>query len=97
MFLGMNSTVICGDFNAEPESDVLELARSRGLVDAYASVADACTCNANGKKKRSDYILCTNDFVPIPSPLPAIDDDTPLPSEVEPSDHIPIEARLERR
>lgn len=92
-----SSRIVCGDFNAEPESDVLELARSRGLVDAYASLPDAYTCNANGKRKRIDFILCTSDFVPSPSPLPAIDDDTPLPSDVEPSDHIAIEARLEGR
>ncbi len=92
-----SSRIICGDFNAEPESDVLALAKSHGLVDAYASLPEAYTCNANGKKKRIDFILCTSDFVATPSPLPVIDDDTPLPSEVEPSDHIPIEARLDRR
>ena len=92
-----SSKIICGDFNAEPESDVLALAKERGLVDAYASLPDAYTCNANGKKKRIDFILTTSDFVATPSPLPAIDDDTPLPSEAEPSDHIAIEARLDRR
>ena len=91
------SRIVCGDFNAEPDSDVLELARSRGLVDAYASLPDAYTCNSNGKKKRIDFILCTNDFVPTPSPVPVIDDDTPLPSELEPSDHVAIEARLDRQ
>jgi endonuclease/exonuclease/phosphatase family metal-dependent hydrolase len=88
--------VVCGDFNAVPSSDVLELARERGLKDAYASNDDAFTCNANSKRKRIDYILHTADFKATPTPLPAITDDTPLPSESEPSDHLPIEARLDR-
>lgn len=88
--------VVCGDFNAVPTSDVLELARERGLQDAYASIDAAYTCNANGKRKRIDYILHTADFRATPTPLPEITDDTPLPSENEPSDHLPIEARLDR-
>lgn len=88
--------VVCGDFNAVPTSDVLELARERGLKDAYATMDDAFTCNANSKRKRIDYILHTPDFKATPNALPAITDDTPLPSETEPSDHLPIEARLDR-
>jgi mRNA deadenylase 3'-5' endonuclease subunit Ccr4 len=88
--------VICGDFNASPGSEVLSLAEERGLKDAYATLPDAYTCNANGKKKRIDFILHSPDYTATPSPLSkVVDDDTPLPSEDEPSDHIAIEARLE--
>lgn len=88
--------VICGDFNAPPNSDMLALARDAGLKDAYARRDDAFTCNSNQRKKRIDYILCSADFEPTPVPLPIVADDTPLPSESEPSDHLPIEARLDR-
>ncbi len=88
--------IICGDFNAAPSSDVLELARERGLKDAYSSMDEAFTSNANSKCKRIDYILHTPDFRATPTALPAIKDDTALPSETEPSDHLPIEARLDR-
>lgn len=88
--------VVCGDFNATPGSDVLALAKERGLKDAYVSRDDAFTCNSNRKRKRIDYILHTGDFSASPSPLPSVGDDTPLPSESEPSDHLPIEARLDR-
>ena len=35
---------------AHQNPDVVALARSRGLEDAYASVPEAYTCNANNKK-----------------------------------------------
>jgi mRNA deadenylase 3'-5' endonuclease subunit Ccr4 len=90
------SRIVCGDFNAEPESDVLQLAAARGYSDAYASMPEAYTCNANGKKKRIDFILHSPDFTATPSRIPDVADDTPLPSEKEPSDHVAIEARLDR-
>ncbi len=88
--------IVCGDFNAGPESDVLRLAEERGLKDAYATLPEAYTCNANGHKKRIDFILHTANFLARPSPIAAVDDDTPLPSETQPSDHIAIEAFFER-
>jgi endonuclease/exonuclease/phosphatase family metal-dependent hydrolase len=88
--------IICGDFNAEPDSSVIALAKARGFEDAYASMPNAYTCNPNSKKQRIDYILHTPDFVASPVALPAVDDGTPLPSETSPSDHLPIEARLDR-
>jgi mRNA deadenylase 3'-5' endonuclease subunit Ccr4 len=87
--------VVCGDLNANPSSEVLAVARSRGLVDAYEALPDAFTANSNETAKRIDFILHTSDFRPTPSPLPVITHETPLPSASEPSDHLPIEARLE--
>jgi endonuclease/exonuclease/phosphatase family metal-dependent hydrolase len=87
--------VVCGDLNADAASPVLATAFARGLRDAYASMPDAYTCNSNGKRKRIDFILHTPDVVAIPGPLRSIADDTPLPSDEEPSDHIAIRARLE--
>lgn len=88
--------IVCGDLNAVPSSDVLALARERGLKDAYATLDGACTNNSNGKKKRIDYILHTPDFAATPAPIFDLQDDTPLPSVTQPSDHLPIEARLDR-
>jgi endonuclease/exonuclease/phosphatase family metal-dependent hydrolase len=89
--------IVCGDLNADPASSVLDLARERGLRDAYAALPDAFTANANGEKKRIDFILHSAEFQKVtPAPLPRVDDDTPLPSETEPSDHVAIEAELTR-
>lgn len=88
--------VICGDFNAGPTSRVLELAASRGFEDAHAKMKDGYTCLASGERKRIDFILHTNDFGSTPSPLPPSSDERPMPSAEEPSDHVPIEARLVR-
>ena len=89
--------IVCGDLNAETSSPVLDVAFSRGLRDAYASLPDACTANANGRRKRIDFILHTPEFEAIPTPLPTITDTTPLPSSEEPSDHLAIRASLTAR
>jgi endonuclease/exonuclease/phosphatase family metal-dependent hydrolase len=90
--------VVCGDFNAGPESVVLALARERGMSDAYISMPEAFTCNANAQRKRIDFILHSAEFTAEPSVLgQIIADDTPLPGDGEPSDHLAIEARLHRR
>jgi endonuclease/exonuclease/phosphatase family metal-dependent hydrolase len=90
--------IVCGDFNAEPDSAVLALASARGLADAYGSASDAFTCNANARRQRIDFILHSSELVATPSPLHLhLEDDTPLPGAGEPSDHLAIEARINRR
>ena len=87
--------IVCGDFNADAGSVVLALARERGLGDAYAAMPDAYTCNANGTRKRIDFILHSADLGATPTPLRLkVTDDTPLPGVGEPSDHLAIEARV---
>jgi hypothetical protein len=66
------------------------------MHDAYAKLPQAFTANANGRKKRIDFILYSDDFGATPAPIAPIGDDTPLPSDTEPSDHLPIEVRLDR-
>ncbi len=84
--------VVCGDFNAEPESAVIDPLRRRGFRDAYGTRPRDFTCNANRRARRIDFLFHTPDLAAGPVPLPAIDDRTPLPSEAEPSDHLPIAA-----
>lgn len=88
--------VVCGDFNARPESVPIERMRARGLRDGYAAYRahDAFTANANAEAKRIDFVLHAPSLTAVPLPLPAITAETPLPSAAEPSDHLPIGADL---
>lgn len=85
--------IVCGDFNAEPQSEVLAEFRARGFVDAHARIG-AATCNSNKRAKRIDFILHSPTLRSVPSPVPPIADDTPLPSASEPSDHLAISAEI---
>lgn len=87
------ATVICGDLNVPPESPVTELLRERGFGDAY-STAPQPTCNPHRRATRIDYIFSCTGLVATPEAIPDIVDDTMLPSSAEPSDHLPITARL---
>ncbi len=85
---------MCGDFNATVDSEVLAELLRRDLRDAYAGVEDAFTCNAKARRKRIDFILHDTAFTSTPAPIKAIENETPLPSEHEPSDHLAIAATL---
>jgi len=87
------AAVVCGDFNAESDKDFIRRMVSTGFIDAYAG-APQPTANSECRAKRIDYIFHTAQFDSEPMPLPQIDDETPLPSETEPSDHLPIRATL---
>lgn len=83
--------IICGDFNAQPDSPVIEELLSNGFEDAYQG-REQYTCNPNRQAKRIDYIFHTKNLKAEPAKLMEIDDLTPLPSEVEPSDHLAVSA-----
>ncbi len=85
--------VICGDFNAQPNSFVIKELLKNNFKDAYAN-KEQPTCNPNGRTKRIDFIFHSTQIASSPVKLPDIDDTTPLPSEVEPSDHLAIMASL---
>jgi mRNA deadenylase 3'-5' endonuclease subunit Ccr4 len=87
--------VVCGDFNARPSEPLVQAFEAAGLRDAYAG-RHPPTCNANGEPKAIDYLLHSPALRAVPDALPVLEADTPLPSEQEPSDHLPICARLTR-
>jgi mRNA deadenylase 3'-5' endonuclease subunit Ccr4 len=87
--------VVCGDFNATPESDVVMALMAAGFSHAHQELPGISTCNSNGSAKLIDYLfsrgsLKSDAIAPVP-----IYGTTPLPSEDQPSDHLPLVARFE--
>lgn len=85
--------VVCGDFNAQPGEPLVRAFSAAGLLDAYAGRHQP-TCNANGRAKTIDFLFHSPALQAQPDRLPELGDWTPMPSEAEPSDHLPISARL---
>ena len=85
--------IVCGDFNAEPSSDLVTMLLDRGFVSAHLGLENTSTSNANQKAKTIDYLLHTAGLECSPVPMPHIEDRTPLPSLELPSDHLPVRAR----
>jgi protein angel len=88
--------VICGDFNAQPDSAIIKEIRQRGWHDAYYG-QEQNSCNPNGKAKRLDYIFHSHNLTALPTKLKRIFNRTPLPSLTEPSDHLALAATLARQ
>lgn len=87
--------IVCGDFNATPESDVVDALRSAGFDYAHRDSGAIHTCNSNGEAKLIDYLFSRGSLLAHAVMPPAIDGETPLPSEARPSDHLPLAARFE--
>ncbi|HEX4385665.1 MAG TPA: endonuclease/exonuclease/phosphatase family protein [Myxococcales bacterium] len=85
--------IVCGDFNFEPGDEVYAMFEQAGFTDAGAH---APTANPNGQAKRIDYLWCGPGLRTEPLPVMPIDGETPLPSAIMPSDHLPISARFTR-
>jgi len=80
--------IVCGDLNVDPHDEVYAMLLAAGLVDPCADGAPtACT---NGRAKRIDHVLHARELRGRVVPGLAIDDTTPLPSPVMPSDHLPV-------
>jgi mRNA deadenylase 3'-5' endonuclease subunit Ccr4 len=88
-----DACIVCGDFNAEPDTDLIRTMVAHGFTDAYA-LAPQPTANSERRAKRIDYLFHSASLASAADSLPPIDDETPLPSETEPSDHLPISATL---
>ncbi len=84
--------IVCGDFNVTPENELIASLRATGLEYAHVGL-DAFTCNSNRRAKMIDYVFSAG-LRSAPISPPEIDDLTPLPSWDQPSDHLPLSARL---
>jgi mRNA deadenylase 3'-5' endonuclease subunit Ccr4 len=93
---GCGAWIICGDFNAGPDSDILHALGEAGFASAYRGREYLGTCVANGKAKMIDFLCHSGVLTAQPMDLPRIDDWTALPSLQEPSDHLPIAAQFRR-
>jgi len=82
--------IVCGDFNAKPDSPVLAALANAGYRASHAGMADAFTCNPNGAAKAIDYLCHTAALRAAPHLLTPVDDRTPLPSREQPSDHLAV-------
>lgn len=80
-------SVVCGDFNSKPETDVIRLMEERmtNTQRPYSNGAYTYTSNSTGAKSVVDYIFCTENIKVISSG--AIESDA--------SDHLPIHAIIE--
>lgn len=82
--------IVCGDFNATPESAVVGALECAGFHYAHVGLADTYTCNTNAQAKMIDYLFYTSGLRARPQAVPRIDHQTPLPSAQHPSDHVPV-------
>jgi mRNA deadenylase 3'-5' endonuclease subunit Ccr4 len=88
------ATVVCGDFNISPGHPVVQLFADHGFRDA-SGASPQSTCAPNGRAARIDYIFASRDLSAAAERLPALTDATVMPNGDEPSDHLPITARIE--
>lgn len=89
--------IICGDFNVTPESHVVAGLRVEGFDYTHRTLAGTATCNANARAKMIDYVFYPETVQAQPVAVPMIDDQTPLPSYDQPSDHLALTAHFEWR
>ena len=82
--------IICGDFNAKPESPVLAALEAAGYRPSHAGEGQGYTANPNGAAKTIDYLCHRAGLRSSALPLLRIDDRTPLPSAEQPSDHLAV-------
>ena len=86
--------IICGDLNVTSESHVVAGLRAAGFDYAHRTSGVMYTCNANARAKMIDYVFHTETLRAQPVAVPVIDDQTPLPSFEQPSDHLALMAHF---
>jgi mRNA deadenylase 3'-5' endonuclease subunit Ccr4 len=83
--------IVCGDFNATPESPAVHAIRSAGLTASHGDRPPP-TCNANRHARAIDYLFHDAALVASPRAMRPLAADAPLPGPDEPSDHLPVVA-----
>jgi mRNA deadenylase 3'-5' endonuclease subunit Ccr4 len=86
--------IICGDLNVTPESHVVAVLRAEGFDYTHRMLAGTSTCNASARANMIDYVFFTEAFRAQPVAVLVIDDQTPLPSYDQPSDHLALMAHF---
>jgi mRNA deadenylase 3'-5' endonuclease subunit Ccr4 len=86
--------LICGDFNATPDSEIVATLQSAGFQYAHAGLPHTYTCKVNSEVKMIDYLFHSVNFRAEPERVVQISDQTILPSAEQPSDHLPVVARF---
>jgi mRNA deadenylase 3'-5' endonuclease subunit Ccr4 len=89
---GCRAWVLCGDLNVTPDSETIRMVRRVGLDYAHRGREHLATCKAQAHAKMVDYLLHTRALAARPVDPPPIDEQTPLPSDCEPSDHVAVTA-----
>ena len=83
--------IVCGDFNANSTSSVLQAAYDRSWELSCRAQRPWDTTNINGRRRKIDYLLYKpGELSPSPGQMPRLERDTPLPSLTHPSDHLPV-------
>jgi mRNA deadenylase 3'-5' endonuclease subunit Ccr4 len=86
--------LICGDFNATPDSEIVAALRQAGFEFAHADRRHVRSCVANGRARLIDYLFHTAGLRSEPFDPPPIEDRTKLPSDEQPSDHLALSAEI---
>lgn len=87
--------LICGDLNRRPDGEVIALIREAGYEFPHRRRPQARSAVANGRAGLIDYLFHTAGLRGTPIDPPAVSDTTVLPSEEQPSDHLPLSADFE--
>ncbi|MCA7010597.1 endonuclease/exonuclease/phosphatase family protein [Wolbachia endosymbiont of Tribolium confusum] len=87
--------IVCGDFNANPESSVYKLCIEKGLIDAFAANSYN-TCNTNENPKRIDFCFLSPSIKKyIPYAMEGLGKEDIVPREEIPSDHLPLNVMVD--
>jgi len=84
--------VLCGDLNVTPDSETIRMVRRVGLDYAHRGREHLITCKTKVHAQMVDYLLHTPTLAARPVDPPPVDDQMPLPSDREPSDHRAVTA-----
>jgi mRNA deadenylase 3'-5' endonuclease subunit Ccr4 len=89
--------IVCGDFNGAEGSDVFREMSDAGFLSAHAGRPGVRSSVANGKAKLIDFVFHSAALMARPLDPPPVSDDSVLPCQDQPSDHLALEADLDWR